>query len=267
MAAPKNYIWNAKDYAANSQNQLQWAKELVPKLHLKGNEALLDIGCGDGKITADLARCLPKGKAVGIDSSDQMIQLAQTSFPSTQNPNLTFKLMDARQITFHKEFNIAFSNAALHWIFDQKSVLAGVANSLKSQGKLLFQMAGQGNAKAVLELFDDLTNQPNWQSYFSDFTLPYAFLHPKEYTQLLNQAGLKPIRVELFPRDMIFTSAERVAGWIRTTWLPFTERVPAELREGFVKEIVDRYLAKYGTDAEGTIHLGMVRLEVEAQKP
>jgi trans-aconitate 2-methyltransferase len=60
----RNYAWDAKDYAKNSQNQYQWAKELIPKLKLKGNETLLDIGCGDGKITAELAKCIPNGLAV-----------------------------------------------------------------------------------------------------------------------------------------------------------------------------------------------------------
>ncbi|MCJ7793728.1 methyltransferase, partial [Candidatus Bathyarchaeota archaeon] len=69
MANPNRYNWNAQDYAKNSANQFQWAKELIPKLKLNGNESLLDIGCGDGKITAELAKCLPHGRAVGIDSS------------------------------------------------------------------------------------------------------------------------------------------------------------------------------------------------------
>ena len=92
----KNYAWAAKDYAKNSQNQYQWAKELIPKLKLKGNETLLDIGCGDGKITAELAKCLPNGRTVGIDSSAQMIKLAQNTFPSKDQTNLSFQVMDAR---------------------------------------------------------------------------------------------------------------------------------------------------------------------------
>ncbi len=67
MNNTKSYAWDAKDYAKNSQNQLQWAKELIPKLKLQENEVLLDLGCGDGKISAELAKCLPKGRAVGID--------------------------------------------------------------------------------------------------------------------------------------------------------------------------------------------------------
>ena len=267
MSRPKNYAWDAKDYAKNSQNQFQWAKELIPKLKLQGTESLLDIGCGDGKITAEIAKALPNGKVVGIDSSPEMITLAKTSFPIEQCPNVTFKVIDARNIPFQEEFDIAFSNAALHWIIDQKAVLKGVQRSLKPHGRILFQMAGKGNAKAVLSLFDELLVLPQWRCYFEGFTFPYAFLNPKEYKQLLVQAGLKPVRVELFPRDMKFPSAEGLTGWVRTTWLPFTERIPIQLRDSFVKEIVNRYITDYPVDAEGTVHLDMVRLEVEAIKP
>jgi trans-aconitate 2-methyltransferase len=267
MEKAKNYGWDAKDYAKNSQNQFQWAKELIPKLKLHGNEALLDVGCGDGKITAELSQCLPKGKAVGIDSSAQMINLAKNTFPTEQYPNLTFKLMDAQSISFKEEFDIAFSNAALHWILDQKAVIEGVKRSLKPKGRLLFQMAGKGNAQEVLKIFDNLLVLPQWQRYFEGFTFPYAFLNPQEYRQLLVQGGLNPVRLELFPRDMKFPSTEGLAGWVRTTWLPFTERIPIQQRDGFVQEIVSRYIANHPVDGDGTVHLGMMRLEVEATKP
>jgi trans-aconitate methyltransferase len=267
MTTPKSYVWNAIDYAKNSQNQYQWAKELIPKLKLKGNEALLDIGCGDGKITAELSRCLPNGKAVGIDSSVQMITLAKTSFPKKDYPNLAFQLMDARKIIFQSEFDMIFSNAALHWIVDQKTVLASVQRSLKSSSRLLFQMAGKGNAQAVLGILDDLLFDEPWKAFFEGFRFPYAFLSPEEYRELLVEAGLKPLRVELFPKEMKLVGSEGLAGWIRTTWLPYTERLPIEKRDLFVKEIVDRYLKNYPAGAEGTVHLGMMRLEVEAYKP
>jgi trans-aconitate 2-methyltransferase len=105
---------------------------------LAGNEAVLDIGCGDGKITALIAKSLPIGRVVGIDSSPPMINLAASSFPKAQYPNLSFQLMDAKQLAFTSEFDIAFSNAALHWILDQKGVLLGAQMCLKAQGRLLF---------------------------------------------------------------------------------------------------------------------------------
>ena len=266
MANPP-YNWNAQDYAKNSQNQFQWAQELIPKLKLHGNEALLDIGCGDGKITAELARCLPKGRVVGVDSSEKMITLAKTTFSAKDNPNLSFHVMDARKLTFQAEFDVAFSNAALHWIVDQKAVLAGVHRSLKSGGRLLFQMAGKGNAKDILDQINELKAMEPWKDFFKGMTFPYGFYDPDEYKAFLCEAGLVPVRVELFPKDMKHKGAEGLAGWVRTTWLPFTDRVPDELKPKFVKLIVDRYLQKHPADADGTVHVGMMRIEAEAYKP
>jgi trans-aconitate 2-methyltransferase len=267
MSKPTNYSWDAKDYAKNSQNQFQWAKELIPKLKLKGNEALLDIGCGDGKITAELSKCLPNGRAVGMDSSAQMINLAKNTFPNNDYPNLTFQVVDARKLIFNEDFDIAFSNAALHWIVDQKSVLEGVQRSLKHGGRLLFQMAGKGNAKDILNIIDEFAVLEPWKKFFSNMTFPYGFFDPEEYRAFLCQAGLVPVRVELFPKDMKHQGREGLAGWVRTTWLPFTDRLPVELRVSFVDLIVKRYLELHPADAADVVHIAMTRLEVEAYKP
>ena len=261
------YNWNAQDYAKNSQNQFQWAQELIPKLKLKGNEAVLDIGCGDGKITAELARCLPSGRAVGIDSSEKMIDLAKKAFPQKDYPNLCFQMMDARKITFESEFDVVFSNAALHWIVDQSAVLAGVQRSLKHGGRLLFQMAGKGNAKDILNIIDELSEVEPWKNFFGNMAFPYGFYNPEEYTGFMQQTGLVAERVELFPKDMKFNGTEGLAGWVRTTWLPFTDRIPIELRPKFVELIVNRYLEKHPADDAAVVHVGMMRTEVEAHKP
>jgi trans-aconitate 2-methyltransferase len=265
--ANQGYNWNAQDYAKNSANQFQWAKELIPKLKLQGNESLLDIGCGDGKITAALARCLTNGRAVGIDSSKEMIRLAQQNFSGKDYQNLSFQVMDARKLTFQSEFDIVFSNATLHWIVDQKPVLIGVKRSLKPCGRLLFQMAGKGNAKDILGIINELVAVEPWKGFFRDMIFPYGFYDAEEYRAFLRDASLVVERVELFPKDMTHESAEGLAGWVRTTWLPFTDRLPVELRAKFVQEIVDRYLNQHPADGAGVIHVGMMRIEVEAYKP
>ncbi len=265
--ASSPYNWNAQDYAQNSQNQFQWAKELIPKLKLQGNETLLDIGCGDGKITAELARSLPDGRAVGVDSSEKMINLAKTTFPQKDYPNLSFQVMDARKLTFESEFDVAFSNAALHWIVDQKAVLAGVQRSLKPGGRLLFQMAGKGNAKDILSIIKELASAKPWKDFFRKMTFPYGFYDPKKYKAFLQQAGLVAERLELLPKDMKFNGAEGLDGWVRTTWLPFTDKLPVELRSKFVEQIVSRYLKTHPADVAGTVHVGAIRIEVEACKP
>jgi len=265
--APIGYNWNAQDYAKNSQNQFQWAQELIPKLKLQGNEALLDIGCGDGKITAELAKCLPNGRVVGVDSSEKMIDLAKKAFPQKDFPNLSFQIMDAQKLNFQSEFDVVFSNAALHWIIDQKAVLKGVQRSLKHGGRLLFQMAGKGNAKDILNLINELMTVEPWKNFFGNMTFPYSFYDQEEYAALMRQARLLVERVELFPKEMKFNDAEGLSGWVRTTWLPFTDRIPFDLRPRFVELIVKRYLERNPADVAGVVHVGMMRIEVEGRKP
>jgi trans-aconitate 2-methyltransferase len=267
MNSSKNYVWDAKDYAKNSQNQFQWAKELIPKLRLRGNEALLDVGCGDGKITVEIANFLPNGRVVGVDSSATMINLANNALPQKDYPNLTFLVIDARNLQFNCEFDRVFSNAALHWIIDQKTVLQGIGRALKPSGRALLQMGGKGNAQAVMGILDDLLVEEQWQGYFEGFMFPYSFLDSEEYSALLVQASLKPLRVELIPKTMKLNGAEGLAGWIRTTWLPYTERLPLEKRDAFIGEIVRRYLKDRPADDLDVVCLDMVRLEVEAIKP
>ena len=79
MISERNYKWDAADYAQHSTEQFKWASELAEKLHLRGDETVLDIGCGDGKVTAAIATQLPNGRIIGIDSSQEMIELAQRS--------------------------------------------------------------------------------------------------------------------------------------------------------------------------------------------
>ena len=96
------------------------------------------------------------------------------------------------------------------------------------------------------------------------FFFPYAFYGAEEYGSLVRKAGLVPKRVELIPKTMLARGKEGLAAWIRTTWLPYTQRVPEEMREEFIREIVAAYETERGIDAKGFFAVGMVRLEVEA---
>ena len=110
--------WNPADYAANSAAQHAWARELMVRLALRGDEQVLDVGCGDGKVTAEIARVLKNGGISGIDSSRQMIEFACKTFPQTKQPNLDFQVMDARCIELEQRFDIVFSSSVLHWVDD-----------------------------------------------------------------------------------------------------------------------------------------------------
>ncbi len=260
------YSWDSHDYARHSTAQFAWATELIAKLNLSGSENLLDMGCGDGKVSAALASMLPRGRVTAIDSSPDMIGLARETHAPDTFPNLTFLLKDVLDMDFSDAFDIAFSNAALHWVKDHERVLANTSRALKTGGRLLFQMGGRGNASEILDTFGQLMGEPAWRAYFEGFVFPYGFHGPEEYRPWLNKAGLREHRVELLPKDMTQAGKEGLAGWIRTTWLPYTRRVPEDLRGEFISAITDAYIKAHPADEKGFVHVPMVRLEVEAVK-
>jgi trans-aconitate methyltransferase len=256
--------WDAEDYANNSSAQTQWAQELISKLALQGSESLLDIGCGDGKISAQLAQILSAGRVLGIDVSPSMIRLASERFPLTKYTNLSFLQMDATDIRLPQQFDIAFSSATLHWVEDHIAVLRGLRRCLKSGSKVLLQMGGRGNAHEVSRSVQVVIQRPQWKGYFDDFGQPYHFYGPEEYETWLSRSGFRPVRVELIPKDMQHQGREGLSGWFRTTWFPYTDRLPANLRADFINAVVDAYTEQHPIDTLGNTHVEMVRLEVEA---
>ena len=258
------YEWDAQAYERHSEGQLKWALELMGKIHWTGKESVIDLGCGDGKVTARLAGRVPRGRVLGIDSAPPMIDLAVQKYPPSAHPNLAFRQMDVRDLDFQEEFDVAFSNAALHWVKDQRRVLIRVAKALRPGGRIQFQMGGAGNARLVLAVLDKLVVQERWQQWFTGFDFPYGFYHPRDYDAWLREAGLKPLRNELVPKDMIHNGPEGLAGWIRTTWLPYIDRLPQVEREPFIQALCDEYIERHPPDDAGQVHVPMVRLEVEA---
>ncbi len=267
MTEARGYTWDAEQYARNSSAQFTWAEELIGKLALRGDERILDVGCGDGKVTAELARRVPRGEVVGVDSSADMVRTAEAAFPASAHPRLSFARMDAAGLSFKEEFDVVFSNAALHWVRDHGPVLGGVARSLRPGGKLLFQMGGKGNGEEIFAAAAGLVRGSSWEQYFRGFEFPWGFFGPQEYALWLSKAGLAARRIELLPRDMKQKGRDGLLGWVRTTWMPYTERLPEDLREQFLAQVADRYLAIHPLTQQGEAVVRMVRLEVEADKP
>jgi trans-aconitate 2-methyltransferase len=261
--SPPSVTWNAAEYAANSAAQQAWARELIAKLHLRGDERILDVGCGDGKVTAELAGAVPRGSVVGIDASSPMIQFARGAF---KVPHLEFHVMDAREIRFETPFDLVFSNAALHWVDDHRAFLRGAAAVLRPGGRLIVSCGGKGNAHEVFTALRPEMRVKRWRAFFRKLEAPYFFYTPEDYAKWLPRFGFKTRHVQLAPKDATYAGRDGFATWLRTTWLPYTQRVPENAREDFITAVVDRYITRYPPDAKGRIHVRMVRLEIDAVK-
>ena len=262
-----NHQWNPADYAEHSAAQLIWAEELLSRLQISDQEHVLDLGCGDGKVSALLANKVPFGQVQGIDSAANMITLAQQRFPASRYPNLSFMVMDATHLAYRSAFEVVFSNAVLHWVQNHPAVLSGIQRALKPGGRALLQMGGRGNAANILAVLEALITRDPWRVYFQDFTFPYHFYGPDEYVVWLADAGLSPLRAQLINKDMIHNGREGLAGWLRTTWHPFLAQIPVAKQNQFLARWVEDYVKQYPVDEKGLVHVAMVRLEVFLRKP
>jgi trans-aconitate methyltransferase len=257
--------WNAAEYAAHSAVQQSWARELIGRLQLRGDERILDVGCGDGKVTAELASAAPQGRVLGVDASPEMIAFAQKTFPPSTAANLKFQICDARNLgNLGREFSLVFSNAALHWVDDHEAVLRGAASVLRPGGRLVVSCGGKGNAHDVFLALRPEMRLRRWREFFRKMPAPYFFHSPEDYKKWLPKFGFKTNALGLAPKDAAYPGGEGFARWLRTTWLPYVQRVPEELREEFIAQVTRRYLAGHPPDAQGLVHVKMVRLEIDA---
>jgi trans-aconitate methyltransferase len=135
------YEFDGKKYEQASSHQKEWGERIVEEFKLKGTERILDLGCGDGALTARLSKLVPEGEVIGIDASHGMIETAITR----ENENLRFILMDINDLAFDREFDIIFSNATLHWVKDHYRLLDNVKRVLRPKGIVRFNFAGDGN--------------------------------------------------------------------------------------------------------------------------
>ena len=261
-----NYKWDAREYEKHSQGQQKWARELIEKISLKGTENVLDLGCGDGKVTADISKIVSEGSIIGVDNAAGMIKLATDRYSAAIYPNLSFQEMDAANLNFKDHFDLIFSNAVLHWVKDQKAVIKGMFKSLKQDGRVILQMGGKGNAAGIVDVLSELQTEKKWNSYFNGFNFPFYFPGTNEYEALLLDCGFTLNRIELIPKKKDHAGIEALKGWIRTTWMPYTERVPEEEREKFIDIVSKKYIERYSANSNGIINVQMVRLEVEAEK-
>jgi trans-aconitate 2-methyltransferase len=247
--------------------QSKFAADLLPRMSLEGDERVLDIGCGDGKISAAIARRLPRGSIVGVDISHAMVHFAQQTYPPSSYRNLSFKHADASRLDYCRDFDWVVSFAALHWVIEHPPVLTGIARALTARGRVLLQFGGQGNGGPLFALASDVIHASAWRTYFVDFQFPWRFYAASEYEPMVCHAGLVPDRVAVVLREAAHEGRNAFTGWMRSTWLPYLQRLPAEMWDAFIADVAERYLALCPADADGIVRVPMMRIEVEAHKP
>lgn len=258
----KTYEFDGPKYKTASSHQKEWGKSLISKIPLQGNEAILDLGCGDGLLTEQLALLVPNGKVLGIDASIGMIQTAQ----ELNRNNLSFVRMDINDLHFSNAFHIIFSNAALHWVKDHKRLLQHSYAALQTGGILLWDFGSQGNCSNFLAVIQEKMNEDKYSDYFRNFEMPWFMPSKDHYEELIAPVGYSDVTITEINRDRYFPTSEDLIKWIdQPCIVPFIECIPEMLKSTFRQEVIDAMLERT-QQPDGTCFETFRRLQVYAQK-
>lgn len=245
--------WNSSRYAENARFVSDLGAPLLDLLNAQPCERILDLGCGDGVLTAKITGT--GADVIGADSSADMVSAAQRH-------GIEARVVDAYQLDFDTEFDAVFSNAALHWMsLDPARVIAGVYRALKPGGRFVAEMGGHGNVAAITVALCATLEEFGCDS---ENTNPWYFPSVEEYSERLGAAGFAVESMELNPRPTPLPTGMR--GWLETFAIPFTKEVSPEKRSGFLDRVTER-LRPVLCDWKGNWTADYVRLRFLARKP
>jgi len=203
-----------------------------------GNEAVLDAGCGDGRVSLQLSLRVPKGRVVGIDSSRSMIEFAQQNHAS--QANLSFALKDVCELDYISAFDVAVSAFCLQWVPDKAAAFRALRCSLRPGGAAILIMPFRN--PQIAELRKQMTRETRWNRYFVNYLDPSDCADDRQYEAYARQAGFTINSYRIDETSGSFSSIDRFANHLAAL-TPHLQRLPREEdKRAFMEELVTRYL-------------------------
>ena len=233
--------WNASEYDRVAALQATMADEALSLLELQGAESVLDIGCGQGRITSEIAARVPRGRVIGVDASEKMIAFAREHAATAPKPNLEFAVADARHLAFNHEFDLIVSFNALHWIPEQALALDSIRTAMKPFGLAQIRLVPKGARKSLEDTIEETRFLPRWAPYFDGFHDPYLHLTPEQYACLAERRGFKVLRNHTSDKRWDFQSHSAFEAFGSVTFIEWTQRLPDAARMEFVNDVLQRY--------------------------
>jgi len=242
--------WDAETYDAVSDPQFEWGMEVLGRLHLRGDEVVVDAGCGTGRITAELAERLPRGRVIAVDGSEAMVEKAKERL----GDQAEYLVSDLVELEPHEPVDLVFSTATFHWIHDHDALFRQMRGALKPGGRLVAQCGGKGNVAEHTRAIAAVAADPDYGQHLTGAKAPWNFASPEETEPRLAAAGFAEARCWLQPKPV---QPGDPLAFIRTVTLgPILDQLPEEKRQPFAEAVLARH--------NQPLVLDYVRLNIEA---
>jgi SAM-dependent methyltransferase len=243
--------WSASDYARNGRFVQELAGPVFAMLAPRPGERILDLGCGDGALTAEIKAS--GADVLGVDLSDELLAVARMK-------GLTVRKVDGHALDFVSEFDAVFSNAALHWMRKPELVIAGVRRALRPRGRFVGELGGHGNVAAIGTAIRAVGHSRNGDPAL---VAPWFFPTVDEYSRLLTEGGFSVKEIALVPRPTLLKTG--MDGWLRTFGRSFFDQFPEPERTEVVAEVIE-LLRPSLCDKKGVWTADHIRLRFFAER-
>src|SRR5919107_5044739 len=168
---PETRTWNGPAYDRISTPMEQLAREVMDRLALRGDETVLDAGCGSGRVTEMLIERVPHGKVIAVDSAPAMVAKAREKI----GDRAEVLLQDLAELRLREPVDAVFSNAVFHWVLDHKRLFTRLFEALRPGGRIEAQCGGAGNVRTFHDAVNHFADRPPFSDYFEDWQGPWHF--------------------------------------------------------------------------------------------
>ena len=242
--------WDARVYDRVSGPQVAMAGPVLDRLELRGDETVLDAGCGSGRVTKLLLERLPRGRVIAVDAAPSMVEEAGAALGDRAEVIRS----DLAELDVEERVDAVFSNAVFHWVPDHDALFARLHAALRPGGRLAAQCGGAGNVDRFLALAREVGDAEPFAEHLAGWVGPWNFAGAEETERRLLEAGFRDVRVWLEPHPVV---PEYTLEYLRTVCLGHhVERLPEGLRDDYVAAVADR--------CGQPVELDYVRLNMDA---
>jgi trans-aconitate 2-methyltransferase len=234
--------WNSSVYHRLSEPQVSWGRKVLSRLRLRGDERVLDAGCGTGRLTAELIEALPRGRVVAVDLSQNMLNAARQHLLADFGGRLSLVAADLVHLPFKHAFDGIVSTAAFHWVLDHDQLFLGLRRTLRSGGWLHAQCGGSANLARLRQRVAELAQTPRYSPYLAQFEEPWFYADAAQAADILRRAGFVNVDTSLEGAPTVLESAQRYEEFVSNIILrTHLRQIPSkELRSKFVAELAEQ---------------------------